>query len=69
MGKQKQDMENSLKRKEADMFALSVRFEEAQSQAAKVQRQAQVRTQIERTINLTSGNGRSLQRTRGRAGS
>lgn len=48
MGKQKQDMENSLKRKEADMFALSVRFEEAQSQAAKVQRQAQVRTHSDR---------------------
>jgi hypothetical protein len=42
MGKQRQDMENSLKRKEADMFSLSVRFEETQSQAAKVQRQAQV---------------------------
>uniref|UniRef100_A0A914L0P7 Myosin heavy chain n=1 Tax=Meloidogyne incognita TaxID=6306 RepID=A0A914L0P7_MELIC len=40
IGKQRQDMEASLKRKEADMFALSVRFEEAQSQAAKVQSQA-----------------------------
>jgi hypothetical protein len=46
MGKQRQDLENSLKRKEADMFSLSVRFEEAQSQAAKVQRQAQVLAKI-----------------------
>ena len=47
-------MEASLKRKEADMFALSVRFEEAQSQAAKVQSQAKVIQFIKiRLVSLT----------------
>lgn len=41
LGKQRADAESSLKRKEADLFALSVRFEESQAQGAKLQRQAQ----------------------------
>lgn len=39
LNKQRQDAEASLKRKEADVFAVSVRNEEAQSLTAKLQRQ------------------------------
>lgn len=40
LDKHLKDGEQSMKRKEADMYALSVRCEEAQSQMSKIQRQA-----------------------------
>jgi peptidoglycan hydrolase CwlO-like protein len=38
LSKQRQDAENSLRRKEADLYSISVKLEDSQTNAAKLQR-------------------------------